>query len=110
MQPFFEFRQDRVRGDARDFSGEQLPPPQVCMGIRGGESSVESLLPGSGSVVELGWPGGSQVARVDLGGGTPQLHVSDQLGWNESVPDGGPGRRFTFGVAADMLGELSNQA
>ena len=80
------------------------------MGIRGGESLVESLLEDSGGVVELGWPGGSQVAGVDLGGGPPHLHVGDQLGRNESAPDSRPGRRFTFGVAADLVGELSNQA
>ena len=97
----------RSRGD---FCSEQLPPLPVCMGIRGGESLVESLLEDSGERVELGWPGGSQVARVDLGGGAPHLHVGDQLGRNESAPDGRPGRRFTFGVAADLVGELSNQA
>ena len=64
----------------RDFCGEQLPPSPVCVGIRGGESLVESLLEDSGGVVELGWPGGSQVAGVDLRGGAPHLHVGDQLG------------------------------
>jgi len=77
---------------------------------RGDMSLGKSRLEDSGSVVELGWPGGSQVAGVDLGGGAPHLHVGDQLGRNESAPDSRPGRRFTFGVAADLVGELSNQA
>ena len=63
----------------------------------------------SGGVAELGWPGGSQVAGVDLGGCPPHLHLGDQLGRNESAPDSRPGRRFTFGVAADLVGELSDQ-
>ena len=77
--------------------------------VRGGESLVELLLEDSGGVAELGWPGGSQVAGVDLGGGAPYLHVGDQLGRHESVRLGRPGRRFTFGVEADLVGELSNQ-
>src|SRR5215212_4486284 len=28
-----------------------------------------------GGVAELGWPGGSQVAGVDMGGGAPHLHL-----------------------------------
>jgi hypothetical protein len=80
------------------------------MGNRSGESLVKSPLEESGSVVELGWPGGSQVARGDLGGGPPHLYVGDHLGRNESAPDSRPGGRFTFGVAVDLVGELSNQA
>ena len=110
MQPFLEFRQERVCGRARDFCGEQLPPSQVCMGVGSGESPVELLLERSGSVVELAWPGGSQVGGVDLGGCPPHLHVGDQLGRNGSAPDSRPGWRFTFGVAADLVGELSDQA
>ena len=75
----------------------------------GGESLVELLLPDSGGVAELGWPGGSQVAGVDLGGGAPHLYVGDQLGRHRSVRLGRPGRRFTCGVEADLVGELSNQ-
>jgi hypothetical protein len=80
------------------------------MGIGSGESFVKSLLENSGSVVVLGRPGGSQVDGVDLGGCPPHLHVSDQLGRNESAPDSRPGRRFICGVAADLVGELSNEA
>jgi hypothetical protein len=79
------------------------------VGVRGGKSLVESLLPGSGGLAKLGWPGGSQVAGVDLGGSAPYLYVDDQLGRNENAPDSCPGRRFTVGVAADLVGELSNQ-
>jgi hypothetical protein len=79
------------------------------MGVRGGKSVVESLLPGSAGLAELGLPGGSQVAGVELGGSAPYLYVGDQLGWSESAPDSRPGRRFTCGVAADLVGELSNQ-
>ena len=79
------------------------------MGIRSGEALVELLLEDSGSVVELGWPGGSQVAGVDLGGGAPHLQVGDQPVRSESAPDSRPGRRFSCGVAADLVGELGNQ-
>jgi hypothetical protein len=51
----------------------------VCIDI-GGESLVELLLEDSGGAAELGWPGGSQVAGVDLGGGALHLYVGDQLG------------------------------
>ena len=56
-----------------------------------------------------GGPAGSQVAGVDLGGGAPDLQVGDQLGRHESAPDSRPGRRFSCGVAADLVGELSNK-
>ncbi len=51
-------------------------------GARGGAGDfcVELLLEDSGGAAELGWPGGSQVAGVDLGGGAPYLYVGDQLG------------------------------
>lgn len=74
----------------------------------GGESLVE-LLPDVGGAAELGWPGGSQVARVDLVGGAPHLQVGDQLGRNRGVRLGRPGRPFSCGVAADLVGELSNK-
>ncbi len=79
------------------------------MGIRSGESLVKSLLENPGGVVELGWPGWSQVAGVDLGGCPPYLHVGDQLGRHGSAQLGRPGRRFTCGVEADLVGELSDQ-
>jgi hypothetical protein len=79
------------------------------VGGRGDKSLVESLLPGSGGLADLGWPGGSRVAGVDLGGSAPYLYIGDQLGRSESAPDSRPGRRFTCGVAADLVGELSNQ-
>jgi hypothetical protein len=81
----------------------------VCVGFRGGEPLVELLLEDSGGAAELGWPGGSQVAGVDLGGGAPHLHVGDQLGWHESMGPGHPRRRVSFSVAADLVGELSNK-
>ena len=56
-----------------------------------------------------GWPGRSQVAWVDLDGGAPHLHVGDQLGRHQGVRLGCPGRRFTFGAEADLVGELSHQ-
>jgi hypothetical protein len=51
-------------------------------GARGGAGDfcVELLLEDSGGAAELGWPGRSQVAGVDLGGGAPYLYVGDQLG------------------------------
>jgi hypothetical protein len=80
------------------------------MGIRGCESHLKLLLAHSSGAAELGWPGGSQVAVVDLGGGAPHLHVGDQLGRHGSASLGRPGRRFMYGVEADLAGELSNQA
>jgi hypothetical protein len=90
-----------------DFCGKKLPPLPVSAGVRG-ESVVELPLPGLGGVAELRWPGGSQVAGVDLGGGAPHLHVGDQLGrhWGMRL---GPRRRLSCGVAADLVGELSNK-
>jgi hypothetical protein len=64
------------------------------------------LLPGLGGAAELGWPGWSEVAEVDLGG---DLHLGDQLGRHQGVRLGRPGRRFTFGAEADLVGELSHQ-
>jgi hypothetical protein len=81
----------------------------VCVGIRGGKSYVELLLEDSGGAAELGRPGGSQVGGVDLGGGAPHLHLGDQLGWHPSMGLGRPGRRLSFSVEADLVGELSNK-
>ena len=90
--------------------GRFKPPPlPVCAGIRGGESLVELLLGDSGGAAKLGWPGGSQVVGVDLGGGAPYLQGGDQLGRHRGVWLGRPGRRFSCGVAADLVGELSNK-
>jgi hypothetical protein len=73
------------------------------------ESLVELLLDDSGGAAGLGRPGGSQVVGVDLGGCPPDLQVGDQLGRNESAPDSRPGRRFSCGVVAELVGELSNK-
>jgi hypothetical protein len=59
-----------------------------------------------GGAAELGWPGWSEVAEVDLGG---DLHLGDQLGRHQGVRLGRPGRRFTCSVAADLVGELNDQ-
>jgi hypothetical protein len=67
------------------------------------------MLEESSGVAELGWPGGSQVAGLDLGGGAPHLYLGNQLGRQESMMLGRPGRRFGRSVAADLVGELSNQ-
>jgi hypothetical protein len=109
-QPFCQLRKEWVCVDARDFCGKQLPPLPVCVGVRGGgESLVELLLEGSGGVAELGWPGGPQVARADLGGGPPYLYLADQLRRHWSMTQSRPGRRICFGFEADLLGELSNK-
>jgi hypothetical protein len=79
------------------------------VGVRGGKSLVELMLPGSGGLAKSGWPGGSRVAWVDLSGGAPHLYVGDQLGRHWSVRLGRPGRRFSCGVEADLVGELSNK-
>jgi hypothetical protein len=88
-----------------------LPPLRLCPGVRGGEPLVELLLDESGGIAELGCSGGSQVAGLDLGGGALDLYVGDQLGRQDSM---GPGRHpggrcFGRGVAADLVGQLSNQ-
>jgi hypothetical protein len=72
-QSFCQLRQERVSDGAGDFCGEHLPPSPspICVAIR--ESHVELLLSDSGGAAELGWPGRSQVAGVDLCGGTPFL-------------------------------------
>ena len=57
-----------------------------------------------------GRPVGRRSAGSTWVGCPPHLHVGDQLGRNDSAPDSRPGWRFTFGVAADLVGELSNQA
>ena len=49
----------------------------VCLGVCGGESLVELLLPGWAGLAELGWLGWSQVAGVDLVGGPPQRPETD---------------------------------
>jgi hypothetical protein len=108
VQPFYKLRHKGIRRGAGDFSGKKLPPLPVSAGVRG-ESLVELPLPGLGGVAELGWPGGSQVAGVDLGGGAPHLQVGDQLGRNRGVRLGRPGRRFSCGIAADLVGELGNK-
>jgi hypothetical protein len=60
-------------------------------------------------VAELGWPGWSPFVGVDLGGGAPHLQVGDQLGRHRGVRLGRRGRRFGCGVAADLVGELSDK-
>jgi hypothetical protein len=84
-----------------------VPPSLICIGIR--ESYVELLLEDSGGAAEPGWPGGSQVVGVDLGGGAPYLYVGDQPGRYGSGWLGSLGRCFTGGVEADLVGELGNQ-
>jgi hypothetical protein len=87
-----------------------MPPLLVSVGVRGGEPLVELLLEDSGGVAELGWPGGSQVVGVDLRGGAPYLQVGDQLARDRGgVRLGRPGRRFSCGVEADLVGKLSNK-
>jgi hypothetical protein len=51
------------------FCGEQLLPSPICVDI-GYESHVELLLEDSDGLAELGWPGRSQIAGVDLRGST----------------------------------------
>ena len=52
----------------------------------------ELLLDVSGGPAELEWPGGSQVAGVDLGGGAPHLQGGDQLGLPDREGAAGPPR------------------
>jgi hypothetical protein len=78
---------------------------QFVIGI--GESYLELLLEDSGGAAELSCPGGSQVAGIDLGGGTPYLYVGDQLSRHRNVRRG-PGRPVGCDVEADSFGELGN--
>jgi hypothetical protein len=107
-QPFGQLWQEWVHGGVGDFCSDQLPPSPFCVGVCGRESLVELLLEDTGGAAEFGWPGGPQVAGVDLGGGAP-LYVGDQLGRHESMALGRLGRRFSDGVEADLVGELSNK-
>ena len=92
-----------------NFCSEQLLPSPFCTGVRGAEPPIQVLLPGLSGVAELGWPGGSEVAGVDLGGGAPHLQVGDQLGRNESTPTAAQADASPVVVAADLVGELSNK-
>jgi hypothetical protein len=47
--------------------------------------------------------------RLCAAGDAPYLHLGDQIGRQESMHLGRPGRRISCGVAADLVGELSNQ-
>jgi DNA-binding NarL/FixJ family response regulator len=47
-------------------------------------------------------------ARYQPGGRPPHSNVGDQLGRHMSVRLGSPGRRFSFGVEADLVGELGD--
>jgi hypothetical protein len=107
-QPFGQLWQEGVHGGAGNFCSDQLPPFPFVTGIRCGESLVELLLEDSAGAAELGWPGGSQVAGVDLAGGAPHLYVGDQFDRHWSMALGRPGWRVGCGVAADLVGELSN--
>jgi hypothetical protein len=49
-----------------------------------------------------------QLASIDPGGGPPRSNVGDQLGRHVSVRLGSPGRLFSFGVEADLVGELGD--
>ncbi|HEY6686182.1 MAG TPA: hypothetical protein VI094_08245 [Propionibacteriaceae bacterium] len=53
-------------------------------------------------------PVGLQLANINLGGRPPHSNVGDQLGRHVSVRLGSPGRRFSFGVEADLVGELGD--
>jgi hypothetical protein len=108
-QPFCELRQEWVCGHGREFRSDQLPPTPSGTGVCDSESLVEVPLEDSPGSAELGWPGGSQVAGLDLGGGAPHLDVGDQLGRHWSMALGRPGWRFGCMVAADLVGQLRDQ-
>ena len=71
-------------------------------------AGLRLLLEDSGGATELAWPGGLQLGSIDPGGGPPHSNVGDQLGRHVSVRLGSPGRRFSFGVEADLVGELGD--
>jgi hypothetical protein len=49
-----------------------------------------------------------QLANINPGGRPPHSNVGDQLGRHVSVWLGSPGQRFSFGVEADLVGELGD--
>jgi hypothetical protein len=108
-QPFGQLRQEWVRSGAGDFCSDQLPQLPLSTGVCGGESYVEFPLEDMGGTAELGWPSWAEVAGVDLVGGTPHLDVGDQLGRHWTMALGRPRRRFSCGIAADLVGELGNK-
>jgi hypothetical protein len=71
-------------------------------------AGLRLLLEDPGGATGLAWPGGLQLASIDPGGGPPRSNVGDQLGRHVSVRLGSPGRRFSFGVEADLVGELGD--
>jgi hypothetical protein len=71
-------------------------------------AGLRLLLEDSGGATELAWPGGLQLASIDPGGRAPHSNVGDQLGRHVSVRLGSPGRRFSFGVEADLVGALGD--
>jgi hypothetical protein len=83
-----------------------LPPSPIFVGSRCSQALVELLLEDSSGATKLGWPGQSQVAGVDLGGGAPYLHIADQLGRQGSRRLARP--LLTSGAEADLVCELSN--
>jgi hypothetical protein len=108
-QPFCQLWQEWVGDRAGGFCSDQLPPFPFCKGVCDSESLVELQLEDSAGPAEFGWPGGSQVAVIDLGGGPPYLYVGDQLDRRWGMALGRPGRYLICGVAADLVGELSNK-
>jgi hypothetical protein len=71
-------------------------------------AGLRLLLEDSGCATELAWPGGLQLASIEPGGGPPHSNVGDQLGRHVSVRLGSSDRRFSFGVEADLVGELGD--
>ena len=70
-------------------------------------AGLRLLLQDSVGATELAWPGGV-AANINPGGRPPHSNVGDQLGRHVSVRLGSPGRRFSFGVEADLVGELGD--
>jgi hypothetical protein len=71
-------------------------------------AGLSLLLEDPGGATGLAWPGGLQLASIDPGGGPPRSNVGDQLGRHVSVRLGSPGRLFSSGVEADLVGELGD--
>ena len=108
-KPLCQLWQEWVSPGAGGFCSDKLPPFPSCTCVCGDESLVELQLGDSAGPVKLGWPGGTSVAGVDLGGGPPYLYVGDQLRRHWSMALGRPGHRCRCSVEANLVSELSNK-
>ena len=78
-QPVGQDRGERVAGDGGGEVLQQAAPLLEGRGPVALDAAVQGALPGVGGLLQLGGAGGATVARVDLHGRTPHLHVGDDV-------------------------------